>query len=264
MVKISVICPIHRYGGLDMLFSMFEVQTFDEYEIILCDKLYNIRKDIVKEWSQKNNINVDHFEPKNISEYHKHSSILNESLIKCKGKYTIVIGDYTFAESNWMEWHYKYNAAGYCLSAPQNVYALPKLKCNLDQPFSTFDENFNPEIFKIVPPIALDPKLGFPIGAIINHQYCHNRNESFPTKAAMDIAGWDENYDDYVGASNKEFYLRLIHEANCNIACDNRASIHRIMSYPIPPFTKFKALETDDSISMSQYKELCKKYGAVE
>jgi hypothetical protein len=266
MIEVSIICPIHRYGGLDMLFAGLEHQTFpkEDYEIIIVDKLYRDRKDLVWIWAKEHDINVRHFPPKNNSNYHVHSSVLNECLEKVNGKCVICIGDYTYMLPHWMEIHYAYHQAGYCLSAPQKIYGMPKLSTSLDHPISVFNEEFNPDIFKLLPQFNMDPKLQLPNGALIDHRYSYNRNDSFPTEMARKIKGWDEGYNNRVGPSNKEFYLRLIHECNAKIACDSRAEIYRIMSYPIPPFTEFLAMETDDSINMQRYKELCKKYNVSE
>ena len=265
-MKISILLPTHRYGGCDMFFAGIEHQKFpkEEFEIIWCDKLYKERHDIIMEWASDNHINIDHFDPETKSNYHIHSSVLNECLQRANGDYSIVVGDYTYFNEYWIDIHYSYNIAGYCLSSPQMIYGLPKLSSNLEHPISTFHEPFQPNIFRILPQFMMDPKLQLPNGSIIDHRFCYNRNESFPTEIAKKIGGWDSRYNNRVGPSNKEFYLRLIHEGNCKIACDQRAVIQRIMSYPLPPFTEFLSEETDDCINIERYKELCKKYNASE
>lgn len=265
-MKVSVLCPIHRYGGLDVTFFGLEHQAFpskEDYELILCDKLYNLRKDIVKEWSEINGINVIHFRPSNRSEYHVHSSILNECLSKASGECCIVMGDYSCAEPYWLERHYKHYLHEVCCSAPQVIHGLPKLKDHLVQPYSVFAEPFSMDMFKLAPVFSMDMKSRLP-AIEIDHTYWYNRNESFSREKAISIGGWDESYDNTVGPSNKEFGLRLKYEAGCKIVNDPFNWIRRIMSYPIPPFTTFNDPETDDSKNMKKYKELCKKYGAPE
>lgn len=265
-MKISIICPIHRHGGIDILEYGLERQNFpkEDYQLILCDKLYKERKDLLYVWAKDNDINLVHFEPRNKSNLHIHSSVLNECLEKAAGKYSIVIGDYSYLDPNFIDIHYQYNEGGYCLSSPQKIYALPKLSTCLDQPISVFNESFNPDIFKLLPQFTLDPKLQLPNGALIDFHYWYNRNESFPTQIAKDIGGWNEAYNNRVGPSNLEFGLRMQYEGKQKIACDSRATIYRILSYPIPPHTEFLAEEIDDSINQSRYKELCKKYGVKE
>ncbi len=243
-----------------------EHQTFpkEDFEVIICDKLYKERKDLICVWATDNEININHFEPKNKSQYHVHSSVLNECLEKVEGKYTIVIGDYSYMDPNFIDIHYRYNEAGYCLSAPQHIFGLPKLSNSLCHPISVFAEPFTPEIFKIVPPFELDPKLKCPNGALIDFHNWYNRNESFPTEVAKKINGWDENYNNRTGESNLEFGLRMQYEGKQKIACDGRAAIYRIMSYSIPPFTEFLADETDSSVNHERYKQLCKKYNISE
>lgn len=266
-MKISILCTVHRWGGLDVLFAGLECQVFpkEDYELVLCDKLYNIRKDIVKNWAKENNINVIHFEPENKSNYHVHSSVLNECLKRASGTYCITIGDYSYMEPDWISVHYQYNEARYSLSGLQRIYGLPKLSPSLEHPISVFIEDFNTNTLKLLPEFYLiDQKFNLPNGALIDHRYCYNRNESFPREVAIEIGGWDERYNNRSGPSNKEFYLRLIYEGGEKIAYDKRAQIHRIMSNPIPPFTEFLCDESDASINLERYKTLCKKYGASE
>lgn len=260
-MKISILLCTHRWGGCDMIFAGLEHQTFDKnkYELVWSDKLYKERKDLVWVWAKENGINVIHFPPKNNSNYHVHSSVLNECLNKASGESCIVIGDYTYMLPHWMEIHYAYHQAGYCLSSPQRIYGLPKLSSNLEHPISVFYNDFDPDMFKLLPQFMLDPKIQLPNGTLIDFHYWYNRNESFKRLDALKIGGWDENYNNRAGQSNLEFGLRLQCEANCKIISDGRAEIHRIMSYPIPPFTEFLSEEMD--INISRYNKLCDKYG---
>lgn len=268
-MKVSIICPVHRWGGIDILEYGLERQTFpkEDFELLLCDKLYKERKDLIYIWAKDNDINVIHFSPKNRSEYHVHSSVLNECLERAMGEYTIVIGDYSYFDSNFIDIHYQYNRAGYTLSSPQRIYGLPKLSTSLEHPISIFRDEFTPEVLKILPQFRLDngseldPKIHLPNGTLIDFHYWYNRNESFPTEVAREIGGWDEAYNNRVGESNIEFGLRMQYEGKQTIVCDGRATIHRIMSYAIPPFTSFLSDETDGSINHERYKLLCEKYG---
>lgn len=268
-MKISILLPQHRYGGIDILEYGLERQTFpkEEWELILCDKLYKHRRGLLQEWADENKINLIHFQPKNNSTYHVHSSVLNECLEKASGEFSIVIGDYTYVLPHWIDIHYAYNESGYCLSGPQRIYGLPKLSTYLEHPISVFNENFKPEILRILPQFKLetgdllDPKLKLLNGSLIDYKYWHNRNESFPTEVARNIGGWDESYNNRVGPSNLEFGLRMQYEGKQKIACDGRAVIYRILSYPIPPHTEFLAEETDSSVNEARYQQLCRKYG---
>ncbi len=264
-MKVSIFCPTHRYGGMDMLFLGLENQTFSksDYELILVDKLYKHRHHLISDWAARNDINIIHLSPTNNSEYHVHSSILNQCLKAATGDCCIVMGDYTYTEPQWIERHYLHYLNGWCTTAPQVIYGLPKLKENLKQCISVFTEPFDIQTLKILPQYKMDVKLQLP-HQMVDHRVCYNRNESFPRKKALEINGFDERYDNFVGPSNKEFYLRLIYDGKCKIVNDPNNYVHRIMSYPIPPFTNFKSSELDDSMMMKIYKELCKKYNAEE
>lgn len=264
-MKVSILCPVHRYGGLDVLFYSLEHQTFpkNDYEFILIDRLYKYRHHIVEEWKNKNNINIIHKSPKNESEYHVLSSILNEGLKTATGDCCIVTGDYTYLEPTFIERHYAHHVNGWGCTAPQRIFGLPKLKTNLKQCYSTFNESFSLDTFSLLPEFIMDMKLQIP-SVQIDHRFCYNRNESFPREKALKINGWDERFIKQPGPANIEFYLRLIQETKCKFRNDPSNVVKRIMSSSIPPHLKFLSTELDDTNTAGMYRELCKKYGVNE
>lgn len=263
-MKVSILLRIHRYGGLDVLYDSLIHQTFpkNEYEVIICDKLYDYRKDLVKEKFEC--FNVIHFKPSKISEYYAQSAPLNDCLKRANGELSIIIGDYTYCNPKWIERHWNYHQNGYCTCAPQEIYGLPPLKDNLRNCWSTFKEDFNPIMFKTLPTFVLDPKLNIPHNIIVNHNFWYNRNESFPTQWAKDIGGWNEEYDKSTAFENKEFALRLFMEKGAVIVNNRENVVYRIMSFPIGPHFLFLNPEYDDNINRKKYEELCKKYEVVE
>ena len=263
-MKVSILLRIHRFGGMDMLLESLKCQTFpkEDYEVIICDKLYDYRNYSVRE--KFKDYNVIHFKPTTISDYYAQSAPLNDCLNRASGELSIVVGDYTYCESNWIERHWLYHLENYCVCAPQVIYGLPPLNNDLRYCWSIFNYEFNVDMFKTLPQFELDPKLNIPHNAIVQHYCWYNRNESFPTQWAKDIGGWDETYDQNTSFNNKEFALRLVKEKGAIIVNDKGNSIHRIMSFPIGPHYLFVNPEHDDSVNRKKYEELCAKYGVSE
>lgn len=260
MIDVSILCPIHRYGGIDILSEGLVNQTFKNFELVLCDKLYDFRKEIIEVSFPE--LNIKHFRPKEYNKFNAHSAVLNDCLNMAEGNLCIVMGDYTYVPPNWIETHilmHKLNP-NCIITGPQIIYGLPPLKQNLYHDYTTFDNHFNIEMFKTLPTFFLDPKLQMPY-CYVDHNYCYNRNESFLRADALSIGGWDERYDTTTGFNNKEFYLRMMMECNLKIANVPQLAIHRIMSFPIPPHNKFFMPESDDSRDRQMYIELCERYG---
>ena len=63
MPKISVIVPTNRIGGLDILFESLKRQSFQDFELILADAIYQYRKNIVAETVRQYGFPVKHIEP---------------------------------------------------------------------------------------------------------------------------------------------------------------------------------------------------------
>jgi len=60
---ISIVVPINRVGGLDVLFESLKNQSFQDFELILVDAIYKYRKDVVAEKAKEYGFLVKHTEP---------------------------------------------------------------------------------------------------------------------------------------------------------------------------------------------------------
>jgi len=265
-MKVSILLRCHRFGGMDMLLESLKCQTFpkEDYEVIICDKLYKYRKNLVAE--NFKDFNIVHFEQPTTDQYYAQSKPLNDCLERASGELSIILGDYSFCHSEWILRHWIYHMNNHCVCAPQRIYGLPPLKNDLKNYWSTFKNTFDIDIFKLLPVFNMDPKLSesCPHNAIVNWHFWYNRNESFPTQWAKDIGGWDESYDKSTSFNNQEFALRLVKEKDAIVVNDIFNSIHRIMSFPIGPHYLFLNPEHDDSLNRKKYEDLCKKYGVIE
>lgn len=103
MPYISVIVPTTRVGGLDILFSSLESQTFRDFEVLLVDSLYERRKDIVAEQASKYSFSVKHL-PQRETATHL-CQALNQSLLQAKGHIMYIMPDYTWLKSDCLQIH---------------------------------------------------------------------------------------------------------------------------------------------------------------
>lgn len=60
MVKISVVVPTRRLGGLDMTFTSLENQMFRDFELVLVDGWYRHRREDVEEYAEEFSFPVRH------------------------------------------------------------------------------------------------------------------------------------------------------------------------------------------------------------
>ena len=66
-MRVSVVVPTYRIGGIDILVSSLQNQTYEDFELIICDCIHKHRKDIIKQEISKLGLKFDvkHVEPIN-------------------------------------------------------------------------------------------------------------------------------------------------------------------------------------------------------
>jgi glycosyltransferase involved in cell wall biosynthesis len=118
MPYISVIASSNRIGGLDVLFSSLACQTFKDFELVLVDGLYDYRKELVAEQSQKY-----HFKTKHISQPNTGTSFalaINNGIVNSSGHIVYIIPDYTWVASDCLQIHANFHQN----EKPNSNYAL--------------------------------------------------------------------------------------------------------------------------------------------
>ena len=58
--KISICLSTKRYGGLDMIMGSLANQTYKNFELIICDAIYDERHEEVMEFADKLDLDVYH------------------------------------------------------------------------------------------------------------------------------------------------------------------------------------------------------------
>lgn len=100
---ISIIVPTTRVGGLDILFSGLEQQTFKDFELLLVDSLFEYRKELVQTQATKYSFPVKHFsQPNTATDLCK---AMNKALIHAEGHLVYLLCDYTWLDKNCLQIH---------------------------------------------------------------------------------------------------------------------------------------------------------------
>lgn len=119
---ISVIVTTNRIGGLDILFEGLRRQTYQNFELILIDAIYEKRKEVIKEKSKNYNFMTKHIAPMDntfpISNYCKS---INTGLCVAQGTVAYFTCDYSYLDENCLLYH-----ANFHLNNPENyVFIMP-------------------------------------------------------------------------------------------------------------------------------------------
>jgi len=106
MPQISVIVPTLRVGGLDVLFSGLEKQTFRDFELVLVDSLYKYRKDIVAEKAKEYSFPIKHVEPiDNPFPVNSYQRCVNTGIVHSSGKVAYFTCDFAWLPPSVLEEH---------------------------------------------------------------------------------------------------------------------------------------------------------------
>lgn len=201
--KISVITCTNRYGGIDINWSSLRRQVFHQFEWILCDTLYDERRDAVANYVH-GDVRVRHFKqwPKQsgVKTWLAHAE--NQAIKETKGELVVFLQDYIHIDPQGLEkfWiQYKDNPKR-MITGVGHQYGKPG-KENIVNPkglITIFDKPFEGTPKSIVwqDPRSIDGRDWWKgsfykcIPNYIEFNYC-----AIPRKALFDIGGCDEELD---------------------------------------------------------------------
>lgn len=232
-MRISVIVPIARLGGIDVLYDGLQRQTFKgEWELILVDEWKNEREDVVWKMAQTHKIPIPvaHIKPDRRGLAHA----LNLGVLRAKGELICPLNDYHWPPPNWLERHWrvyeqsggKWTCNGFAYHhEPPELTSFPRpryLKNHIL--YSIFEEPFCMEMLEKLPIIyeetlAWMESFRWPLGSkrwigdaypqneklsLLEHQglytstgreYYNTLNNSIPRELLLRLNGYDETYD---------------------------------------------------------------------
>ena len=232
MVRISVIAPTYRLGGLDVLASSLKNQSFSDFEFILVDCLYDFRRENIAKYMSKAGVKFRHLKPDPFKfPIDAVASCRNTGLRAAKGELILWWVDYTYAPPDCLEKHYQlFKEKGYCSMGVHLYWNLPKLhptfRLNSETSFeeyvelvrasrqfdvSIFEEEFTPSTFQSLSRDEgwdVEPKFGLSDGPI-GGDYFHAKNEAVPRSIHLKVGGFDEDFDGGHCYDDLEMGLRL-------------------------------------------------------
>jgi glycosyltransferase involved in cell wall biosynthesis len=144
MPYISVVMPTMRPGGLDIVCSSLENQTFKDFELVIVDNLYHYRKDLVAEKSKEYSFPIKHIPPM-VDKFpiHSPSSTINTGIINTSGEVIIMTIDYKYFMPWCLQKHADFHMThpdnhGY---SPPSKYVVPeKFKSGLPAYQRNYDQ----------------------------------------------------------------------------------------------------------------------------
>ena len=108
-MKVSVLYISNRFGGLDILKSSLDRQTFKDFELVFIDGLYDKRKHEVAEYFKESNYPVRHLpEPKKPEgAIMALTFAINEGFRNCSGELLVLLQDFIYVPSTGIEKYFK-------------------------------------------------------------------------------------------------------------------------------------------------------------
>ena len=112
MVKVSVIMPVFRPGGLDITFVSLRDQRFCSFEFILIDRRYEKRHTEVMEIANEFGVPTIHApEHRRNGKWAVVSSAWNTGFMLAEGEIIIMAPDFTYFPPNWIGDHVRHHDA---------------------------------------------------------------------------------------------------------------------------------------------------------
>lgn len=209
-MDISVIETTARFGGLDVLFSSMLTQKFDgNFEVVVCDEFHEGRANAMTQmqWAthffEPAQFDLIHIPPKRECRIYDDSLGVNTALAMASGELIVILADYTWVPSNYLQAHWDFHKAnpGWSMASYLDRYPLPPMK---GEPYSierdwwsVFKEDFAPSWFDGREPIYRERR-GC-VGKIqedgkieVPGEYVYLLGDSVPMVVVKEINGIDE------------------------------------------------------------------------
>jgi glycosyltransferase involved in cell wall biosynthesis len=231
-MKVSVVLPSYRVGGLDVSFPGLGNQTFKDYEVIFVDALYDWRKQLVQEYAQETGVPLKHIPPKKDTvPLHAPNNFENTGILSSSGELIIMFGDYQYAPPDWIQRHWEMyeKQKNTIIMGSLDIYDHPLLQSYikvlqnpqayyafLDRPLdfsalkiSVFEEMFKPEMFKTAPLLVPDARGTIP-RLDAHYTWVILKNDAVPIEIFENLNGLDEGLDFGSGYQDTDFAFRAL------------------------------------------------------
>lgn len=244
-MRISVILPTYRPGGIELAALSLKRQTFPvaEFEVVVADEHVIVRRE---RWEAALEGLTVKFADMSRSAFPRSSAPVahNEAVKVASGELLVFLSDYALCEPDWLQRHWnvwKDSGKKKVCTAPF-VYVLPPKEWLRVEPpiridagymdehglaYSIFSEPHTRD-FGALPAQTFnfarreerwsgatvgwhDPKITMPTGCNVDWQFYYNKNESVPLEKFLDVNGADESFCGLHPYDDSALAVRLYH-----------------------------------------------------
>ena len=245
MIRVSVILPTFRLGGLDLTKYSLLHQSFRDFELILVDELYCQRKDEVRKYFK--GINLKHIPPFRVNDYFSSATCRNAGLSCAEGELVVFTNDYTWFAPDCIERHWdaynklegKYAVTGFRINMDgfkvvddlNTLYAFgSEIKSEPNGRVTFVDDRAKYRGRELLGYYELSPSLVF------------NDNSSIPLEVALELNGFDTHFDGGIGYLDIDFFSRAF-LLGCRALMDFNNVVIEVKSNHIEKGGNFRTLE---------------------
>jgi glycosyltransferase involved in cell wall biosynthesis len=256
---ISIILPTMRFGGLDIVFSSLENQTFKDFELILVDDLYDYRKDIVAEKAKQYSVKYKHITPLiNKLPVQSQGHAVNSGIVNASGDVILLVTDYRYFMPDMLKKHadfhksmpdnFGFGGASKFVFPPPLKSGIPHYGDNYEQYLGALKNNeFKDYMWSIYEneydkntrdpsnliehdrlKLGYDPKADILPYGEVNPLHIFLQNDSIKTKIILEANGINEAMDGFHGPIDQEFSHRLRSMFDFKFLGDNTTVTYRI------------------------------------
>lgn len=104
--KVSVLVPMYRPGGWDVVCDSLRGQTHRDFELVVADAIYRYRADIVREKLEAYPFAVKHLPPSGGVALSDYSHAINDAVAHCSGELVVIQSDYTWMPPDCLATHW--------------------------------------------------------------------------------------------------------------------------------------------------------------
>ncbi len=233
-MKISVVIPTYRVGGLDVVFDSLQKQTHQDFELVVVDAIHSLRAPHVEHLMAKYGFPYRYLAPSGGVHLSNYSRSINDALAHCSGDLVVIQADYTWFPPECLEVHARChaNSPKACFMLDNHCTALPPLhpsftsygpnwegtdptpaertenerKMNeaaFDYSRDLHSGKLNSVMWSLFEkPLTNEEVMALPItrshlkqGQPIDPNWASLKNESMPIEAFLSINGMDEDFD---------------------------------------------------------------------
>lgn len=204
--KISVMALTNRPGGIDILWANMKRQSFQDFELILSDGLWETREEEVKKYINDPRLKYQRQSKKREGAYTNLAHADNEAFRECSGELIVCLQDYQWISPEGLEkyWYFyeKHPKAlvtgvGHHYSDPRPVNQDGKITV-FQKPYTSRPKNLSWEDPRVDP---TRPSFSPAEPVEWEMSWC-----SIPRQVIYDIGGMDEQFD-YEGFAWDNTYI---------------------------------------------------------